>query len=46
MIIAYGVSTTYFVQVESHLEDECLMTVVVCPYGEAGCTYQVGCISV
>ena len=25
------------------MEDECLMTLVVCPYQGAGCTYQVGC---
>lgn len=27
-------------EVESHVEDDCLMTVVVCPFVEAGCTYQ------
>lgn len=27
-------------EVESHVEDECLMTLVVCPYKGAGCTYQ------
>ena len=28
-------------QVESHVRDDCAMTMVLCPYQEAGCAFHV-----
>ena len=30
-----------FLQVESHMSDDCVMTMVHCPYEGAGCTFHV-----
>lgn len=31
-------------QVESHMRDDCAMTVVLCPYEGAGCTFHVSSV--
>ena len=29
------------IQVQSHVKDDCSMTMVICPYEEAGCAFHV-----
>ena len=31
----------YYFQMASHVSEKCLMTVVLCPYSEAGCPFEV-----
>ena len=41
-----NVSVAVFFQVESHVRDHCVMTMVPCPYEGVGCTFHVSSIMI